>query len=202
MTEKEFHREFAECANRDDFEGCLAALEGVSAEVINRQCDDGYDMLISAVMSGNPCAVEALLADGRCDRTNREGLCGLTAEEFALNEPEDSRVRIAFEESLPAQYIYREEKLIPREEIFHLIMTDQLEADEDNNVVRGLHKGIDTKNCIIVGDSDKLIATVDVQDLVVVNTDDSLLVCSAKSAQKIKELVNLLEKDPQLNKFV
>ena len=81
-------------------------------------------------------------------------------------------------------------------------LRNQLEADEDNNVVRGLHKGIDTKNCIIVGDSDKLIATVDIQDLVVVNTDDSLLVCSAKSAQKIKELVNLLEKDPQLNKFV
>lgn len=81
-------------------------------------------------------------------------------------------------------------------------LRNQLEADENNNVVRGLHKGIDTKNCIIVGDSDKLITTVDVQDLVIVNTDDSLLVCSAKSAQKIKELVNLLEKDPQLNKFV
>ena len=130
MTEKEIHREFAACANRDDFEGCLAALEELSAEAINQQNDDGYDMLISAVVSGNPCAVEALLADGRCDRTNREGLCGLTAEEFSLNEPEDSRIRIAFEESLPAQYIYREEKLIPREEIFHLIMTDQLEADE------------------------------------------------------------------------
>lgn len=130
MTEKEIRREFVSCANRDDFEGCLAALEELPAEVINRQGDDGYDMLISAVVSGNPCAVEALLHDGRCDRTNRENLCGLTAEEFALNEPEDSRIRIAFEESLPAQYIYRERKLIPREEIFHLIMTDQLEADE------------------------------------------------------------------------
>ena len=130
MTEKEIRREFVSCANRDDFEGCLAALEELPAEVINRQCDDGYDMLISAVVSGNPCAVEALLHDGRCDRTNRENLCGLTAEEFALDEPENSRIRIAFEESLPAQYIYRDGKLIPREEIFHLIMTDQLEADE------------------------------------------------------------------------
>ena len=130
MTEKEIRREFAACAQRDDFEGCLAALEELSAKTINRQCDDGYDMLISAVVSGNPCAVEALLHDGRCDRTNRENLCGLTAEEFALNEPEDSRIRIAFEESLPAQYVYRNKLLIPREEIFHLMMTDQLEADE------------------------------------------------------------------------
>ena len=130
MTEKELHREFTACVNRDDFEGSLAALEKLSAEAINRQCDDGYDMLISAVVSGSPCAVEALLHDGRCDRTNRECLCGLTAEEFALDEPAESRIRIAFEESLPAQYIFRNGVLIPREEIFHLIMTDQLEAEE------------------------------------------------------------------------
>lgn len=81
-------------------------------------------------------------------------------------------------------------------------LRNQIEADDDNNVIRGLHKGIDTKNCIIVGDSEKLIATVDVEDMVIVNTEDSLLVCSAKSAQKIKELVAILEKDPSLNKFV
>ena len=81
-------------------------------------------------------------------------------------------------------------------------LRNQIEADEDKNVIRGLHKGIGTKNCIIVGDSEKLIATVDVEDMVIVNTEDSLLVCSAKSAQKIKELVGILEKDPVLNKFV
>ncbi len=81
-------------------------------------------------------------------------------------------------------------------------LRNQLEPDEDKNVIRGLHKGIGTKNCIIVGDSEKLIATVDVEDMVIVNTEDSLLVCSAKSAQKVKELVGILEKDPALNKFV
>lgn len=130
MTEKEIHRKFAACANRDDFEGCLEALKELSAEAINRQDEDDYDMLISAVVSGNPCAVEALLADGRCDRTHRENLRGLTAEEFALEEPENSEIRIAFEEAFPAEYIYRNNELIPREEIFHLIMTDQLEPDE------------------------------------------------------------------------
>jgi hypothetical protein len=130
MTEKEILREFTECANRNDFDGCVAAVEKLSAECLNKQCDDGYDMLISAVVSGNACAVEALLYDGRCDRTNRESLCGMTAEEFALDNPEDSEIRIAFEEAFPAQYIYRDGVLIPREEIFHLIMTDQLEADE------------------------------------------------------------------------
>ena len=130
MTEKEIFREFKECANRNNFDGCLAALKKLSADAINRQCDDGYDMLITAVVSDNSCAVEALLYDGRCDRTNRECLCGMTAEDFALDYPENSEIRIAFEEALPAQYIYRDGVLIPREEIFYLIMTDQLEADE------------------------------------------------------------------------
>lgn len=130
MTEKEALRKFYNCADRNDLDGCLEALKALSPAVINEQCDDGYDMLISAVVSENQCAVEALLMDGRCDRTNRESLCGLTAEEFALNEPENNEIRIAFEESLPAQYIYRDGELIPREEIFHRIMTDELEADE------------------------------------------------------------------------
>ena len=81
-------------------------------------------------------------------------------------------------------------------------LRNQIKEDENNNVIRGLHRGIGTTNCIIVGDSKKLIATVDVDDMVIVDTEDSLLVCSAKSAQKIKELVGILEKDPVLNKFV
>lgn len=81
-------------------------------------------------------------------------------------------------------------------------LRNQIKEDENNNVIRGLHKGLGTTNCIIVGDSKKLIATVDVDDMVIVDTEDSLLVCSAKSAQKIKELVGVLEKDPALKKFV
>ncbi len=75
-------------------------------------------------------------------------------------------------------------------------------TDSSGNVVRGTHFGLGTKDCVIVGDSKRLIATIDTQDIVIVNTEDATLVCSAKSAQRIKELVLLLGKDPELSKFL
>ena len=55
MTEKEIHRKFAACANRNDFEGCLEALKELSAEAINRQDGDDYDMLIMGRTQGKGC---------------------------------------------------------------------------------------------------------------------------------------------------
>lgn len=81
-------------------------------------------------------------------------------------------------------------------------LRSQIEPSENNNIVKALHKGIQTENCIIVGDPQKLIATLNVKDLVIVDTEDALLVCDAGSAQHIKELVKLLAADPELNKFV
>jgi mannose-1-phosphate guanylyltransferase len=80
-------------------------------------------------------------------------------------------------------------------------LRNQIRPEENNNVVRGLYQGIDTKNCVIVGDSKHLIATVDVEDLIVVHTDDATLVCNAKSAQKIKDLVRILGSNAELSKF-
>lgn len=81
-------------------------------------------------------------------------------------------------------------------------LRSQIEPSENNNIVKALHKGIQTENCIIVGDSQKLIATLNVKDLVIVDTEDALLVCDAGSAQHIKELVRQLAADPELKKFV
>ena len=81
-------------------------------------------------------------------------------------------------------------------------MRNQIVPEKDNNVVRGLHAGLDTSDCIIVGNSNHLIATVDVKDLVIVATEDVTLVCNAKSAQRIKELVKLIAGQPDLAKFV
>ena len=81
-------------------------------------------------------------------------------------------------------------------------LRSQMEPSENNNIVKALHKGIQTENCIIVGDTKKLIATLNVKDLVIVDTDDALLVCDAGSAQHIKELVKQLAADPELKKFV
>ena len=72
------------------------ALGYIPAEVVNRRDGDDYDWLITAVQNGDACAVRALLASGKCDLGHRENLCGMTAEEFSRDYPEDSPVRQAF----------------------------------------------------------------------------------------------------------
>jgi len=78
----------------------------------------------------------------------------------------------------------------------------QIRPGESNNVVRGLFAGIDCKNCIVVGDSQRLVAAIDVEDLIIVSQDDVTLVCREQSAQRVKELVKKLDSDPGLRKFL
>ena len=52
------------------------------------------------------------------------------------------------------------------------------QVDQDNNVIRGNHLGIDTKNCVVWSDKKHLIGTIGVSDLVIIQTEDATLVCS------------------------
>ncbi|UHA71650.1 mannose-1-phosphate guanylyltransferase [Paenibacillus sp. 481] len=62
------------------------------------------------------------------------------------------------------------------------------ESDENGNVVRGNSLNIDTKRCIIESNG-KLIATLGVEDLIIVETDDVTLICNKDKAQEIKSLI-------------
>ena len=66
-------------------------------------------------------------------------------------------------------------------------------SDEKGNVVRGENVLIDARDNIIIGEN-KLIAAVGIDNLIVVETDDALLVCAKDRAQDVKEVVALLEK--------
>jgi mannose-1-phosphate guanylyltransferase len=81
-------------------------------------------------------------------------------------------------------------------------LRNQVRPDKKNNVVRGLFENIDSSNNIVVSDSKHLIAAIDVEDLIIVHTDDATLVCNAKSAQRIKELVHNLGLNVELSKFL
>ncbi|QSH40346.1 sugar phosphate nucleotidyltransferase [Lentisphaerota bacterium ZTH] len=81
-------------------------------------------------------------------------------------------------------------------------LRNQIRPSENNNVVRGLFEGLDAKNCIVVGDAKHLIAAIDVEDLIIVHTDDATLVCNAKSAQRIKELVHRVGQRQEYSKFL
>lgn len=67
------------------------------------------------------------------------------------------------------------------------------ESDAKGNVVRGESVLIDSNDNIIVGNG-KMIATVGVDNLIIVETEDALLVCAKDRAQDVKEVVSVLEK--------
>lgn len=66
-------------------------------------------------------------------------------------------------------------------------------TDERRNLVRGERLNIDTSGCVIYGRDNKLIATVGVDDMVIVDTEDALLVCPKSRAQDVKKLVEELK---------
>lgn len=66
------------------------------------------------------------------------------------------------------------------------------DADSDGNVLYGEQINIDTKNCISYG-TDKLIATIGLDNIIIVQTDDVVLVCDKNRAQEVKKVVDELE---------
>jgi mannose-1-phosphate guanylyltransferase len=64
--------------------------------------------------------------------------------------------------------------------------------DSAGNVFKGDIKALDTKNSLVISD-DKLIATVGVEDLVIVNTKDAVLVAHKDKAEEVKSIVNQLK---------
>lgn len=66
--------------------------------------------------------------------------------------------------------------------------------DENGNIVTGETLLLDAQNCVVYG-RNKLIAAVGVEDLVIVEGKNALLVCPVNQAQRVKEVVEKLEKD-------
>jgi mannose-1-phosphate guanylyltransferase len=70
------------------------------------------------------------------------------------------------------------------------------QVDENDNLACGGWIGHKTSNCYINNKEDeKLIATVGVEDLVIVNTKDVTLVCRKSKSQDIKELVQKIKEE-------
>jgi mannose-1-phosphate guanylyltransferase len=65
--------------------------------------------------------------------------------------------------------------------------------DENNNAVKARHESIDSRNNIILGDGHRLITTIGIEDLVIVDTKDALLIVRKDKAQLVKKLVEKLE---------
>ena len=66
-------------------------------------------------------------------------------------------------------------------------------TDERRNLVRGERLNIETSGCIIYGKDNKLIATIGIDDLVIIDTDDALLICPKSRSQEVKKVVTELK---------
>ena len=74
-------------------------------------------------------------------------------------------------------------------------LLDILPGDQDGNVVIDTdHMAVDTSNTLVYGNN-RLVATIGVSCLVVVDTDDVLLICPHDRAQDVKRIVEQLRKN-------
>ena len=70
--------------------------------------------------------------------------------------------------------------------------------DEEGNVIKADHIGIGTKNSIIYG-NEQLIATVGLEDMIVVATEDSILICPRNRAQEVRRIVEKLKENNRVD---
>ena len=79
------------------------------------------------------------------------------------------------------------------------VLRDELADPASGNAVRAEHRSISTRNCLIFGPEGKPVVTIGIEDLIIVDTGDALLVCSASSSQELKKVVQKLEEElPEL----
>ena len=69
---------------------------------------------------------------------------------------------------------------------------EELEKDHNGNTKNSNHIAINSKKNLILG-SERVIATVDVEDLIIVDSGDALLVSKKGSSQKVKKVVEKLK---------
>jgi mannose-1-phosphate guanylyltransferase/mannose-6-phosphate isomerase len=73
-----------------------------------------------------------------------------------------------------------------------MALFEELEKDSNNNVIKGDVITFDTNNCFI--DSNHcLTTTIGLNNLIIVNTDDALLICDNKKTQDVKKIVETLK---------
>jgi mannose-1-phosphate guanylyltransferase len=71
-------------------------------------------------------------------------------------------------------------------------LLDVLPRDEAGNVAQARHLGIDTRN-VLVFSEERLIATVGLEDMIIVDAGDALLIMPADRAQDVKKIIQALE---------
>lgn len=75
-------------------------------------------------------------------------------------------------------------------------LKEALEVTTEENVTRGKIMITDSKDNLVFNYTDQLVVGIDLGEMLIINTDDVLLVCNKKSVPKIKKIVESLEGTP------
>ncbi len=74
------------------------------------------------------------------------------------------------------------------------VLKDSLTGKNNKNFVKAAHLDIGSKDILVYGSPKKLIATVGLKGLIIVDTDDVILICNKSQSQDVKKIVGILEK--------
>lgn len=72
------------------------------------------------------------------------------------------------------------------------VLKDQL-AQNGENIESGNHIALDTKDSLVYGNQKKLIATIGLENMIIVDTEDALLICPKDRASEVKNIVTMIE---------
>ena len=75
-------------------------------------------------------------------------------------------------------------------------------VDSHGNTIVARHLGIDTRNTIVRGEPDHLIVTLGLEDCLIVHTPDATLVANKHAEERIREVVQQLERGTNLSEFL
>lgn len=83
------------------------------------------------------------------------------------------------------------------------MLSEQLadHADKQGNLIKAHWRGVDTQDTLVYGQPEKLITTIGVSGLVIIDTPDALLVTPKERSQDVKKIVELL-RDEGLNQYL
>jgi len=76
-------------------------------------------------------------------------------------------------------------------------LLELLPADKEENILIGNHLEIDTKGTLVFG-SKRLVATIGVRDLIIIDTDDAVMICAKDREQDVKAIVTKLKDTKQV----
>jgi mannose-1-phosphate guanylyltransferase len=72
-------------------------------------------------------------------------------------------------------------------------------SSPSKSYAKGNYIDVDCENVMVYGSFDKLVAGVGIKNLIIVVTEDIILVCNKEESQKVKQIIQKLEKGKKFN---